>query len=131
MSVKKQPVVLVTGNDLAPQALELLKDFELVTVPVQAPDREHVWQSYVLTLDPSVDRGEVALRLREQGVGCNFGTYASHVQPLYGHRDTCPVSADIFARHLAIPMHANLTEGQIEAVASTVRGVVSAVAANH
>lgn len=29
MSVKKQPVVLVTGNDLAPQALELLKDFEV------------------------------------------------------------------------------------------------------
>ncbi|AVA37754.1 MAG: 3-phosphoglycerate dehydrogenase [Burkholderiaceae bacterium] len=27
--MKRQPVVLVTGNDLAPQALELLKDFEV------------------------------------------------------------------------------------------------------
>jgi dTDP-4-amino-4,6-dideoxygalactose transaminase len=122
------PDLLAARRQVAARYAELFKDFELVTVPAEVPDREHVWQSYVLTLDPSVDRGEVALRLREQGVGCNFGTYASHVQPLYGHHQTCPVSADIFARHLAIPMHANLTEAQVDTVASTVRSVVSAVA---
>jgi perosamine synthetase len=122
------PDLVAARRQVAARYGELLKDFELVTLPATAPDREHVWQSYVLTLDPAVDRGEVALRLREQGVGCNFGTYASHVQPIYGSRDTCPVSADLFARHLAIPMHANLTEGQVETVAAAVRTVVSAVA---
>jgi dTDP-4-amino-4,6-dideoxygalactose transaminase len=36
------------------------------------------------------------------------------------------VSADIFARHLAIPMHANLTEDEIERVAAAVLEVVPA-----
>ncbi|MBK8470136.1 MAG: DegT/DnrJ/EryC1/StrS family aminotransferase [Candidatus Phosphoribacter sp.] len=104
-------------------------DLEQLTLPVALPDRTHPWQSYVLTLDPALDRGAVALALREQGVGCNFGTYASHVQPVYAAAagrplPACPVSADLFARHLAIPMHANLTTDDLEHVITTVRAVV-------
>ena len=82
----------------------------------------------MITLDPRVNRGEVAMRLRERGVQCTFGTYASHVQPIYGQTAPCPVSADLFARHLAIPMHANLTDAQVETVASALREVVTDVA---
>jgi dTDP-4-amino-4,6-dideoxygalactose transaminase len=64
------------------------------------------------------------MRLRERGIGCTFGTYASHLQPVYGTTAPCPVSADLFARHLAIPMHANLTDAQLETVATGVRDVV-------
>jgi dTDP-4-amino-4,6-dideoxygalactose transaminase len=64
--------------------------------------------------------------MRGQGVQCTFGTYASHLQPVYGAADPCPVSADLFRRHLAIPMHANLTEADVERVASTLRAAVLA-----
>ena len=103
-----------------------LGDLDQLTLPVALDDRTHPWQSYVLTLDPSLDRGRVALALREQGVGCNFGTYASHVQPVYGTPAgrECPVSADLFHRHLAIPMHANLTDDDLTHVVDTVRAVV-------
>jgi dTDP-4-amino-4,6-dideoxygalactose transaminase len=37
------------------------------------------------------------------------------------------VAADLFARHLAIPMHANLQDDQIEFV---VESVIAAVSAN-
>ncbi|MER7001494.1 DegT/DnrJ/EryC1/StrS family aminotransferase [Dactylosporangium sp. NPDC000555] len=121
------PDLLAARRQVAARYAELLKDFDLVTLPAEAPDREHSWQAYILTLDPTVNRGEVALRLRERGVQCNFGTYASHVQPLYGASSACPVSADIFARQLAIPMHANLTDAQVETVATAVREVVTAV----
>ncbi|MEV8510925.1 DegT/DnrJ/EryC1/StrS family aminotransferase [Dactylosporangium sp. NPDC051484] len=121
------PDLLAARRQVAARYAELLKDFDLVTLPIEAPDREHTWQAYILTLDPTVDRSEVALRLRERGIQCNFGTYASHVQPLYGASSACSVSADIFARHLAIPMHANLTDTQVETVASAVREVVTAV----
>lgn len=105
---------------------ELLADVELVSLPVTAEDRTHSWQSYVLTLDPSVDRGAVAGHLRGQGVQCNFGTYASHLQPVYGASEACPVSADLFRRHLAIPMHANLVEADLERVTATLRGALVA-----
>lgn len=105
---------------------ELLGDLDLVALPVTAADRTHSWQSYVLTLDPSVSRGAVARELRARGVQCNFGTYASHLQPVYGATTPCPVSADLFRRHLAIPMHANLTDDEVERVATTVRDAVLA-----
>jgi dTDP-4-amino-4,6-dideoxygalactose transaminase len=101
-----------------------LADLDGVETPVVAEDRTHVWQSYVLTLAPTINRGAVARALRQQGVQCNFGTYASHVQPLYGRRQICPVSADLFGRHLAIPMHANLSDEEITRVTEAVRDAV-------
>jgi perosamine synthetase len=121
------PDLLAARRQVAAGYAELLKDFELVTLPAEASDREHSWQAYILTLDPAVDRGEVALRLRERGIQCNFGTYASHVQPLYDSASVCPVSTELFARHLAIPMHANLSAAQVEIVATAVREVVTEV----
>jgi dTDP-4-amino-4,6-dideoxygalactose transaminase len=105
----------------------LLGDLDGVTLPVALDDRVHPWQSYVVTLDKGIDRGAVANGLRGQGVQCNFGTYASHVQPVYKSESSCPVSADLFTRHLAIPMHANLTDAQVERVAATLRTVLTEV----
>lgn len=119
------PTLVAARQAVAARYLELLGDFELVSLPVTAPDRTHSWQTYALTLDPRLDRGEVAAELRARGVQCNFGTYASHVQPVYGVTADCPVSADLFRRHLAIPMHANLTETEIERVADSVREVIT------
>ncbi|WP_407341748.1 DegT/DnrJ/EryC1/StrS family aminotransferase [Pengzhenrongella phosphoraccumulans] len=126
VQLKRLSVLLAARRRAAAGYRELLDDLELLTLPAEAPDREHPWQSYVLTLDPTVNRGAVAKELRAQGIQCNFGTYASHLQPIYGLKQHCPVSADLFARHLAIPMHANLTDAQVARVAAAVRTVVSA-----
>jgi dTDP-4-amino-4,6-dideoxygalactose transaminase len=100
---------------------ELLADEELVTLPHVPPDRTHAWQSYLLKLDPSVDRARVAADLRAQGIGCGHGTWACHLQPAYETKQRCPVSADLFARQLAIPMHAELSVDQVERVADALR----------
>jgi perosamine synthetase len=104
---------------------ELLGDLDAIRLPVVLPDRTHAWQSYVIEVLAPLDRGAVALALRERGVGCNFGTYASHRQPVYGATSPCPVSAGLFDRHLAIPMHANLTDDDVAYVAATLREVVA------
>jgi perosamine synthetase len=113
-------------HSVARRYAELLGDIEEITLPVELADRTTVWQSYVLTLDRSVDRAAMAGELRARGVQCTIGTYASHLQPIYGEVPPCPVSADVFLRHLAIPMHANLTDGQIETVANSVHETVRA-----
>ena len=127
VQLDRLPDLLARRRTIATRYDELLGDFELATCPVALPDRAHCWQAYVLSLDARVPRGPVAAALRERGVQCNFGTYASHVQPIYGNRQSCPVSADLFARHLAIPMHANLTDEQVEMVAGAVRQVITDV----
>ena len=119
------PTLVENRRAVAKSYGELLGDLEHVQLPVEAPDRVHPYQSYVVGVHPSLDRGAVALELRARGIGCNFGTYASHVQPLYGDQKPLPVSAELFARHLAIPMHANLTEDEVQRVADAVREVVA------
>ena len=106
---------------------ELLDGVERVSAPVALSDREHPWQSYVVTLDADVDRGGVATYLKQHGIQCNFGTYASHLQPVYGFEGSLPVSADLFRRHLAIPMHANLTESDAERVIATLTDAIASV----
>jgi perosamine synthetase len=120
----KLPTLLAARRHVADRYAELLSGLDEVVLPVELDDRESAWQSYVLTLAPNLDRGHVAAELRARGIQCTIGTYASHLQPIYGERATCPVSADLFNRHLAIPMHANLTDSQVEIVAKSVREAV-------
>lgn len=114
----------------ATQYRELLADEELVKVPYVPADRTHAWQSYLVTLDPRVNRAAVAADLRAQGIGCGHGTWAAHVQPVFRSRQECPVSAGLFRHHLAIPMHAELSMSQVERVAGALRSAVRANAAS-
>ncbi|MFM8304721.1 MAG: DegT/DnrJ/EryC1/StrS family aminotransferase [Actinomycetota bacterium] len=123
------PELLRARRRVAAAYGELLGDLPGVTLPVVGEDREHTWQTFALTLDPSLPRNEIATRLRAFGVQSNIGTFASHVQPVYGPQPPCPVSRGLFDRHVAIPMHANLTDSDVEYVASVVRDVVLAEAA--
>lgn len=116
--------LLERRNTVAARYAELFAGEELAAVPYVPEDRTHAWQSYLLTLDPRVDRSAVAAELRGQGIGCGQGTWACHVQPVYDSKQTCPVSADLFARQLAIPMHAELTEAQVARVGEAVRAAL-------
>jgi dTDP-4-amino-4,6-dideoxygalactose transaminase len=125
VQVRRLPELLAARGRAADGYLAQLGDLEQIQLPVALDDRTHPWQSYVITVAPDLDRGAVAMALRAAGVGCNFGTYASHLQPLYGAQRSLPVSADIFARHIAIPMHANLAEDDVTYVSETLRKIVS------
>jgi len=106
---------------VAERYAELLAGEELLTLPYVPEDRTHAWQSYLVKLDESVDREGVAADLRAQGIGCGHGTWASHLQPVYDTKQSCPVSADLFQRQLAIPMHAELSMTQVERVVESLR----------
>jgi dTDP-4-amino-4,6-dideoxygalactose transaminase len=118
------PTLVERRRRVAARYQELLGHVEQIELPAEAPDRVHPWQSYVIGVRRGLDRGLVGMELRSRGIGCNIGTYASHLQPIYGEQKPLPVSADLFARHLAIPMHANLTDEQVELVCAALREVV-------
>ncbi|WP_405824059.1 DegT/DnrJ/EryC1/StrS aminotransferase family protein [Streptomyces sp. NBC_00838] len=116
--------LLERRSAVAARYAELLADEELLTVPHVPEDRTHAWQSYVVTLDRAVDRDEVATALRAQGIGSGHGTWATHLQPVYRSEQKCPVSADLFRRNLAVPMHAELTMSQVERVVDVLRSAL-------
>ncbi|WP_328605693.1 DegT/DnrJ/EryC1/StrS family aminotransferase [Amycolatopsis sp. NBC_00345] len=127
VQLDRLPDLLAARRSVAKRYHEAFADLGALTVPVELPDREHPWQAYLLTVAPEVSRDALALRIREQGVQCNFGTYASHLQPVYGSQPPLPVSADAFRRQLAVPMHAELTDAEVERVVTTVREAVLAL----
>lgn len=118
---KRVGELLERREAVAAQYAGLLADEELLSLPHVPQDRTHAWQSYLVTLHPDVDRAGLAKELRAQGIGCGHGTWASHLQPVYESKQQCPVSAELFARNLAIPMHAELTGSQVERVADALR----------
>ena len=80
----------------------------------------------MITLDEGIERGTVAQHLRSHGVQCNFGTYASHLQPVYDFHGELPVSENLFGRHLAIPMHANLSGSDVDRVVEVLDDALTA-----
>jgi dTDP-4-amino-4,6-dideoxygalactose transaminase len=116
---------------VAARYAELLTAEDLITLPHVPADRTHAWQTYMLTLDPAVDRAAVAADLRAQGIGAGHGTWACHQQPVYQSKQSCPVSAELFQRNLAIPMHAELSMDQVERVAEALHTGLRAHARPH
>jgi perosamine synthetase len=87
----------------------------LVDVPAADEGDAHGWQAYVIRLD----RKEEALAtLRAEGIEVQIGTYALH--RLTAYRDQGPFAgADAAFDHaLALPLHARLTDGDLDRVAA-------------
>jgi perosamine synthetase len=92
----------------------------------------HSWQAYVTLLPAKFAprRAELIAELRTRGVEAQIGTYH---QPLIrwaqgsgGHRaGGFPVTDDVAARALALPMHASVTRDDVVFVATQVRAVLT------
>jgi perosamine synthetase len=106
-------------------------DFQVQGSP--APEA-HSWQAFVGLLPAALapHRGAIIARLRERGVEAQIGT---HHQPLTRwaresgeHRvGEFPVTDDVAARALSLPMHAAVTKEDVAFVADRLRAVTAEV----
>jgi dTDP-4-amino-4,6-dideoxygalactose transaminase len=111
---------------IAARYAELLVDVPGVVAPATPADRVPTWQTYAVTVTEPFDRDAVAVALRAQGIGCTIGTYAMHREPVYGPpAEPCPVSTRLFERHLALPMHTELTDAEQDRVVETLAKVLT------
>jgi dTDP-4-amino-4,6-dideoxygalactose transaminase len=124
------PAQLEARRRNAARLTELLADVEGLTLPRELPGRTHVWHQYTLLLPEGHDRQAMADGLAARGVGS--GIY--YPRPVYDY-DTyrarpdviqtgTPIAEDAAARCLSIPVHAHLTDNDLETVAAAVRAEV-------
>ncbi len=89
------------------------------------PSAQSAYQSYVVRLPAGVRRDKVIDCMREAGIQTTLGTYACHVQPVYGSTQSCPVSRQVFEHSLALPLYHELSESQadlvVDALADSIR----------
>ncbi len=117
VQLQRLPEFLTARNAVAQGYADRLGELEGLVLPQVPDDRTSSWQAYLATVDETVDRDALVLRLRERGIGSNFGTYSCHVQPVYDSQQVCPVSEWLSRSQIALPMHSELTDDDLDWVA--------------
>lgn len=119
--LRKLPRLLERRRAIADEYRSLLAEDGRVGLP-QLPEWDgHVYQSFVILLDPAFDRDRVIVALREDGVECTLGTYALHREPVfverYGYAEgDLPASTDVYRRALTLPLYPDMADGDPEYV---------------
>ena len=105
-----------------------------IRAPVVAADSRHVYQSYVALLpaDVAPRRAEVIAALRARGVETTIGTVhmplTTYYRTRYGYeRGQFPVTDDIAARSLTLPLFEGVTEAEQRTVVTALSDVVVAL----
>lgn len=102
-----------------------------VQVPAVAAQSFHVYQSYVTQLseETAPRRAEIIRELKEIGIETNIGTWhmplTTYFRTRYGyHLRDFPVSENVFARALTLPLYESLTSQEQEQVVAGIRKAV-------
>jgi perosamine synthetase len=115
---------------------EALADVEALELPCpDAGGDRRSWFVYVVQLPRGVDRDAAVVAMGERGVDTKPYLPAIHLMSFYrerfGHREgEFPICEDVAARSLALPFFPQLTEGEVDQVAETLRGVIEAAQVN-
>ena len=90
----------------------------------EPPGRIHAYQSYVVLLDPDIDRDGVVGSLKEHGVESTIGTYALHMEPVFQrlgyHDDDLPGARILAERSLTLPLFPGMSDAELDQVATAV-----------
>jgi dTDP-4-amino-4,6-dideoxygalactose transaminase len=99
-----------------------------VEIPARVPDSASAWAIYCVLLPDAETRGRVQAALKSAGVATAiYYPRPLHHQPAYrDHHDgsALPVSEALAHRVLALPIHPDLTEADLDHVCATLRAAL-------
>jgi dTDP-4-amino-4,6-dideoxygalactose transaminase len=99
-----------------------------VTIPARVPDSDSAWAIYAILLPDAAARTRMQDRLRAVGVPTAiYYPRPLHWQPAYaGAHDgaALPVSEDLATRILALPIHPDLTDADVDRVCTAVLAAI-------
>ncbi len=98
---------------------------DVCRVPVTQPDRRHVFHLYVIRVG---NRTELMQHLSDQGIGCGIHYPVTlPLSPAYADlgysREEFPIACRVADEIVSLPMHADLTDDQVDFVIEQVRAV--------
>lgn len=111
-----------------------LGDLAALELPVERPWAESSWHLYVIRLRTGalrIDRNAFIDELKTRNIGTSVHYLPVHMHPFYrdkyGYRpEDNPVAADAYQRMLSLPLHAGLTDEDVDDVIQAVRDLVLA-----
>ncbi len=110
-------------NELAKFYLELLKDVSYISLPSLTENRNHTWQTFHTILSEEIDRDNFIQKLKEKGVGTNYGAQCIPYQTYYRekYKLNCeklfPNALRAYRQGLALPIYEKMQTADIQTVA--------------
>ena len=119
-------MILREKRERAAQLTQKLADIPHITLPVEPKWGGHVYQSYVILADQSLNRDQIIQDMREMEVETTLGTYALHDQPFfqkkYGYRaGELANSHYAFTRSITLPLYPQLTSDNLEIIKASLK----------
>lgn len=127
----KLPMLIERKRLLANKLTERLADIPGIRLPVEPTWGGHIYQSFVIVVDESLDRDQIINTLRLLGIETTLGTYALHAQPFFRNRFGYEIgqlsnSHKAYTNTVTLPLYPQMKETELELVSDCLRKAVSA-----
>jgi perosamine synthetase len=133
--IRRLDEFLARRRALAARYVERLADHPTLELPVVASDADPAWHFLFarLRLDRlRADRGAVFRALRAENIGVNVHYIPVHTHPYYRERFpgvAMPVTEAAYERLLTLPLHAGMTDADLDDVVTALDKIAEAYAA--
>ncbi len=117
--------IITYRNELAQIYFECLKEVSAISLPTLPKNKNHTWQTFHTVLSDEIDRDAFIQKLKEKGIGTNFGAQCIPYQTYYREEynldceQLFPNALHAFKQGLALPLYEKLEEvdvGQVTRV---------------
>lgn len=98
-----------------------------VETPVQRPEADPIWHLYPLRV-PASKRRDLFVSLRRDGVGVQVNYLPAYRHPAltaFGRPEEFPASEEFYAREISLPIHAGLTDSELDKILRLVMAVLA------
>lgn len=122
--LERLPEIIIRRRKVASQYAELLGDIVELGLPIEPDWARSNWQSYCVRLPKRADQKAVMQKLLDQGIATRRGIMCSHREALYsGDKQRHDLRQSELAqdRSILLPIYAQMTEDDVERVASVLR----------
>lgn len=127
--MKKLDYLIKRKRELASELSNRLSNIAGVQIPTEPKWGGHIYQSYVVLLDETINRNRVIDSMKTQGVETTIGTYALHDQPFfqktYGYNTGDLANSHIaFTQSVTLPLYPQMTASDLDRIADTLTAAI-------
>ena len=120
--LQRIPGILDYKRKLATGYFEELANNKNIKCPTVPSDKMHTWQSFHILLDKSINRDDLIKKLKEKGIGTNYGAQCIPYQKYFSEKyklnceELFPNALNAYKQGLVLPLYERLDKQDIERV---------------